>query len=152
MFRGDHPLTLDAKGRIAIPARHRERISELCAGALIITVSLTDKCLSMYPFPEWKRIEDDIQKLPTFDVQAQAIRHLLIGRATEMDMDSHGRILVPPALREWAELDKRVRLVGQGRKFEVWDEPRWLERIEALHGRDGTALSQPSEALSTLVL
>lgn len=152
MFRGDTPLNLDAKGRLAIPTRYRERLAEFCGGSLVVSTSLTDRCLSIYPFPEWKRIEDDIQTLPTFDKQAQAIRHLLIGRASEADMDTHGRILLPPALRDWAALDKRVRMVGQGKKFEVWSEDAWLEHIESLHGPAGELLAEPSGALASLVL
>ena len=152
MFRGDFALNLDAKGRLAVPARYRSLIGEKGGGALVVTVSLTDRCLSVYPFAEWRRIEEEIQQLPTFDRQAQAIRHLLIGRACEVEMDSHGRILVPPQLREWAGLDKRVQMVGQVMKFELWDEAAWRKRIDELHGPAGELMSEPSEALRALVL
>lgn len=152
MFRGDVALNLDAKGRLAVPARYRALIGEGGGGTLVVTVSLTDRCLSVYPFTEWQRIEEEIQRLPTFDRQAQAIRHLLIGRACEVDMDSHGRILVPPQLRDWAKLDKRVQMVGQVMKFELWDEAAWLQRIDELHGPAGELMAQPSEALRALVL
>ncbi len=152
MFRGDTPLNLDAKGRLAIPSRYRERLMDVCGGSLVTTISLTHRCLTVYPFPEWKRIEDDIQKLPTFDKNAQAIRHLLIGRASETDMDGHGRILVSPSLREWAGLDKRVRMVGQVQKFELWDQDAWLEHFEKLHAPSADVLDERSEILSSLVL
>ncbi len=152
MFRGDTPLNLDVKGRLAIPSRYRERLTDACGGSLVTTISLTHRCLTVYPFPEWKRIEDDIQKLPTFDKSAQAVRHLLIGRASETDMDSHGRILVSPPLREWAGLDKRVRMVGQVLKFELWDEDAWLEHFERLHAPSEDVVDERSEVLSSLVL
>ena len=152
MFRGDVLLNLDPKGRLAIPTRYRDRLAEACSGSLVATISLTERCLAVYPFPEWKRIEDHLQNLPALDQQAQAISHLLIGHAAECEMDSHGRILVPPSLREWAGLDKRVRMVGQIRKFELWDEDGWAVRREELLGQVGNLLKEPSEALRSLVL
>jgi MraZ protein len=149
VFRGDYSLNLDAKGRLAVPARFRALINERGGGALVVTVSLTDRCLTIYPLVEWQRIEEEIQQLPTFDRQAQAIRHLLIGRASEVEMDAHGRILLPPQLREWAHLDKRVQLVGQVRKFELWNQEAWLQRIDEVAGE---LMSEPSEALRSLVL
>lgn len=152
MFRGVFPVSLDAKGRMAVPSRYRERILDACGGALVVTVSVTDRCLTAYPAPEWKRIEDTLQGLPTFDKQAQALRHLLIGHAQEIDMDSHGRILLSPHLRQWAGLEGKINVVGQGSKFELWNEQGWAERIDSLHGPSGEAAGEPSEALRSIVL
>lgn len=152
MFRGDFQVSLDLKGRMAVPSRYRERILEECGGSLMVTVSVTHRCLTVYPSTEWQRIEDEIQSLPTFDRQAQALRHLLIGHAHESEMDGHGRILLSSQLREWAGLDRKVRVVGQVRKFELWDEAAWGARIEELHGPSGALLSEPSEALRSIVL
>ncbi len=152
MFLGDHPLNVDAKGRLAIPTRLRERVQDACGGALVLTIGLTEACLVAYPSPEWRRIQQDLQKLPTLDRQAQAISHLLIGHAAECDMDGQGRILIPANLRDWANLDKRVHLVGQGGKFELWDEGVWAERREELRKQAGELLLDPSEAVSSLVL
>ncbi len=152
MFLGDHPLNLDAKGRLAIPTRLRERVQDACGGALVLTISLTEVCLVAYPSPEWRRIQHDLQKLPTLDRQAQAISHLLIGHAAECDMDGQGRILIPANLRDWANLDKRVHLIGQGVKFELWDEGVWEARREELRKQAGELLLDPSEAVSSLVL
>ena len=96
MFRGDVSLSLDTKGRLAVPSRFRDRLSESCNSKLVVTISLMDRCLVLYPFPEWQRIENEIQSLPSLDPQVRAISHLLIGHATECDLDSHGRILLPP--------------------------------------------------------
>ena len=152
MFRGDLSLSLDPKGRLAIPTKYRERIAELCGGALVATISLTERCLVIYPSPEWRRIEQQLQALPALDPKAQAISRLLIGHASECEMDNQGRILVPPTLREVAALDRRVRMIGQVNKFELWDEDHWSARRNELLDQVGGLLKEPSEALRTLVL
>jgi MraZ protein len=152
VFRGDSALSLDDKGRLAIPSRYRERLVEVCGGSLVATIHLTERCLVVYPAPEFRRIETHLENLPTLDSQAQLISHLLIGNAQECDMDGHGRILLPPSLRDWAGLDKQVRMVGQIKKFELWDERGWVARREQLLGEVGQLLSRPSEALRGLVL
>ena len=147
-------MSLDTKGRLAVPTRYRERLAETCGGKLVATISLMDKCLSVYPFPDWLRIEDEIKALPALDPQVRAISHLLIGHATECDLDSHGRILLPQSLREFASLDKRVHMVGQVRKFELWDDGAWSARREDLLGQVGNLQLQASQsqALRDLVL
>nr|VFJ42807.1 MAG: MraZ protein [Candidatus Kentron sp. DK]VFJ47061.1 MAG: MraZ protein [Candidatus Kentron sp. DK] len=152
MFRGEHSLTLDPKGRLAVPSRYRERILESCNGKLVITISLTERCLAVYPFPDWQKIEDELRTLPALDRKAQAISHLLIGHATECDLDSHGRILIPPSLREFADLRKQVKVVGQAIKFELWDDGAWTRRRQELLGQVDELLSEPSDALRALVL
>lgn len=147
-------MSLDTKGRLAVPTRYRDRLAETCGGKLVATISLMDKCLSVYPFPDWQRIEDEIKGLPALDPQVRAISHLLIGHATECDLDSHGRILLPQSLRDFASLDKRVRMVGQVRKFELWDDDAWSARREELLGQMGNLQMQASQsqALRDLVL
>ncbi len=152
MFRGDLSLSLDSKGRLAVPSRYRDRLSESCNSKLVVTISLMDRCLVIYPFPEWQRIENEIQSLPSLDPQVRAISHLLIGHATECDLDSHGRILLPQNLREFASLDKRVRLIGQVQKLELWDESSWQTRREELLGQVGILPAEVSDALRNLVL
>jgi len=152
VFRGEYSLSLDAKGRIAVPTRYRERLSELCGGKLVVTISLLERCLSVYPAGHWQTIESELRALPALDRKAQAINHLLIGHATECDMDGHGRILVPGGLREFAALDKRVKLVGQIGRFELWDEEAWNARREELLGQVTDLLEAPSDALRALVL
>ena len=127
MFRGVHAINLDAKGRMAIPARYRQGLQDQCRGQLIITVD-RESCLLIYPLPEWETIEEKLTRLPTLDKKARALQRMLIGHASECELDSHGRILVPTMLREYASIDKRVILLGQGNKFELWDEQIWGER------------------------
>ena len=129
MFRGVNPLNLDAKGRMAMPMKYRAGLQSSCDGQLVITVD-RDRCLLVYPLPEWEEIERKLVKLPTFNAQTRRLQRLLIGHATEVELDGAGRILLPPPLREFADLDKRVTLVGQANKFELWDEGLWQERRE----------------------
>jgi MraZ protein len=152
VFRGEFGISMDSKGRLAIPARYRERLEDACGGKLVITISLLERCLVAYPFPDWQRIEDELRELPALDAKAQAISHLLIGHATECDLDGQGRILLPPSLREFAGLERRIRMVGQVRKFELWDEDVWTARRAELLSQVEELKSQPSDALRRLVL
>ena len=152
MFRGDVPLSLDPKGRLAIPTRYRDRLVETCGGVLVATVSLTERCLVVYPSSAWRAIEDQLKALPALDPQAQTINRLLIGHASDCEMDGQGRILIPATLREWAGLDRRVRMIGQINKFELWDEDAWAARRAELLDQVGGLLREPSEALRSLVL
>lgn len=130
MLRGVGIVNLDAKGRLAIPARHRERLRDLGGDRLIVTVD-RDRCLLAYPEPEWELIERKLAALPAFDPAARAIQRLYIGNAQEVDIDAQGRILLPQSLRDFAALDKRVACVGQGGKLELWDESAWNARMAA---------------------
>lgn len=136
---------------MAIPTRYRERLSERSGGQLVITVD-RDHCLLMYPLPDWEDIERKLVRLPSLNKQARRLQRLLIGHATDVEMDGHGRVLLPPPLREFAELNKRVVMIGQGNKFEVWDEQGWNERRDAWLAvdadDDGEALSAELESLS----
>jgi MraZ protein len=127
MFRGVNALTLDSKGRLAIPTRYRDDLLRHGNGRLVVTVD-RDHCLLLYPLPEWEEIERKLVKLPSFNPQARRLQRLLIGHATEVELDGNGRILVPPPLREFASLDKSIVMIGQGNKFEIWDEATWAAR------------------------
>lgn len=127
MYRGVSSINLDSKGRMAIPTRYREPLVRQCEGQMVVTVD-RDNCLLLYPLPEWEEIERKLVRLPSFNKQARRLQRLLIGHATEAEMDGSGRILLPPPLREFASLDKSVVLIGQGNKFEIWDEGIWSGR------------------------
>ena len=116
MFRGVFIVNLDVKGRLAVPAKYRERLQSSCDSQLVVTVD-RDRCLLLYPEPEWEVIESKLAALPAFDNTARAIQRLYIGNAQEVEMDAQGRILIPQYLRDFASLDKRVAFVGQGAKF-----------------------------------
>ena len=140
MFRGVNPINLDAKGRMAIPARYRDTITEHCCGHLVATIDTEERCLLLYPLAEWEEIQEKIEALPSFNPAARRIQRLLIGHATDLNMDSNGRLLLPAPLREYAELDKEIVLLGQGNKFEIWSEARWMStREEYLAEVEGVA-------------
>jgi len=128
-FRGINNIALDAKGRMAMPARYRERLLESCGGHLVVTVD-RDHCLLVYPLPEWEVIESKLIQLPSLNKQARLLQRLLIGHATELEMDGQGRILLPAMLRDFAGLTKKAVLIGQGKKLEIWDEDIWAESQE----------------------
>jgi MraZ protein len=145
MFRGPSKVTLDAKGRLAMPSRHRERILTRANGALVATVD-RDYCLLIYPLPEWEEIERKLVRLPALNKTARRLQRLMLGYATELEMDNQGRILLPRELREFAGLERQVMLIGQGNKFELWDEQRWIERRdEWLAADDGDFKDLPEE-------
>ncbi|MBN1237991.1 MAG: division/cell wall cluster transcriptional repressor MraZ [Gammaproteobacteria bacterium] len=149
MFRGASKVALDAKGRLAIPSRYRERITSRADGHLVATVDF-DHCLLIYPLPDWEEIERKLVRLPSLNPQARRLQRLMVGYATELDMDGHGRILVPRELRDFAGLDRQAMLIGQGNKFELWDEERWnTRRDEWLAAEEGEqGLPQELESLS----
>jgi MraZ protein len=128
VFRGVSELVLDAKGRLAIPARHRDGLATGGNGRLIITAD-HGGCLLIYPYVEWTPIETQLMALSSFNDSIRSLQRLIVGHADEVDIDAAGRVLVPPALRRYAGLDKRVVLVGQGRKLELWDDVKWQAQI-----------------------
>ncbi len=125
MFRGVSTLNLDVKGRLAIPTRHRDSLIAQSNGQLVITVNNSERCLWLYPLNEWEEIERKVVSLPSLDPAAQQLKRILIGHATDCELDRSGRVLLPPPLRQFAGLDKRVVLIGQGNKFELWNEELW---------------------------
>lgn len=149
MFRGVHNINMDAKGRLAMPARQREPLMEQCGGQIVVTVEPKSPCLVIYPLPEWERIERDIQSLPALKPGVKRLQRQLLGYATDLELDGNGRILLPPALREYAQLEKKLVLVGQANKFELWAEPLWLEEVDqpALDPDAGEELAEEVLAL-----
>ena len=152
MFRGINAILLDAKGRMAMPARYREQLQQNSVSQLVVTIDTESPCLLLYPLPEWEIIEQKVQALPSFNKAARRIQRLLIGHATEVELDANGRLLMPPLLREYAQLDKKVMLIGQGKKFELWDEQQWhTGRANWLKEETGPAGEMPDD-LQTLAL
>ncbi len=153
MFCGESILNLDVKGRLAMPSRYREELASTCDGRLVITVGLAAACLWVYARPTFEQVIENLTATPGLDKRATGLKRLLIGHACEPELDKHGRVLVPPNLRAHAALDKRVALVGQGNKFELWDEQAWInERDGLLESADELLDGSDSGALSELVL
>ncbi|WP_290649410.1 division/cell wall cluster transcriptional repressor MraZ [Aquisalimonas sp.] len=127
--RGVANLNLDTKGRMSFPSRFRDRLMSFCDGEVVVTAD-PERCLLVYPLPEWEEIEDKLMALPSLNAHARSLQRVYLGHATEAQLDGSGRILLPPPLREFAGLDKRVVLVGQGKRFELWDENAWNEQFD----------------------
>ncbi|MEC8523442.1 MAG: division/cell wall cluster transcriptional repressor MraZ [Pseudomonadota bacterium] len=125
MFRGLNTINLDAKGRLAITAKYRERLAVLCGGRLVVTIDTEERSLLIYPIDEWEDIEAKITALPSFDPRARRIQRLLVGHATDVEIDGSGRILLPASLREYAGLTKETVMIGQGKKLELWSKEAW---------------------------
>jgi MraZ protein len=133
VFRGVQHINMDTKGRLAIPARQREPLLEQCAGQIVVTIDTQSSCLCIYPMPAWERIEQDLQNLPSLNPAVKRFQRLMLGYATDIELDSNGRMLLPPSLRDYAKLEKKLVLVGQGNKLELWSEELWIiERDKAL--------------------
>jgi len=131
MFRGVHNIILDAKGRMAVPARYRQLLRESNDGALVVTIDTEEACLLVYPLNEWEPIQAKLEALPSFNPAARRIQRLIIGHATDLELDANGRMLLPAPLREYAGLKKKMVMMGQGNKFELWDEDHWDERRQS---------------------
>jgi MraZ protein len=128
VFRGVNGVNIDVKGRMVMPTRYRDRLQQDSRGCVVLTIDTEERCLLMYPISAWEEIESKLAALPSFNAAARRIQRLLIGHATEAEIDNHGRILLPPLLREYAGVSKRAMLVGQGKKFELWDDAHWNKR------------------------
>lgn len=149
MFRGVNNINMDAKGRVALPTRFRELVHDCCSGRLVITIDMDDKCLLVYPVNEWEEIERKISSGPSLNKLTRRMQRLLIGHATDVELDSSDRILIPPPLRQYAELDKKVVLIGQGKKLELWSEALWEEgRVEWLKDGSDSLEGLPEEIAS----
>jgi MraZ protein len=120
VFRGVNGVNIDVKGRMVMPTRYRDRLQQDSRGCVVLTIDTEERCLLMYPISAWEEIESKLAALPSFNAAARRIQRLLIGH--------HGRILLPPLLREYAGVSKRAMLVGQGKKFELWDDAHWNKR------------------------
>lgn len=125
MYRGINAVVIDAKSRMVMPVRYRERLQSVSQSQLVITIDPEERCLLIYSKQDWEMIESKLATLPSFNSAARRIQRLLMGHATDVDMDAQGRVLLPGLLKSYAGLEKSAMLVGQGKKFELWDESHW---------------------------
>jgi MraZ protein len=128
MFRGINSVNLDAKGRMALPSRHREDLSR-SDNRMVVTIDSRERCLLLYPLTEWDAVQARLEALSNMKRSARVLQRLLIGHATDVELDSSGRVLLPPMLREYAGLSKKLVLLGQGNKIEIWSEELWQPRL-----------------------
>jgi MraZ protein len=148
MFRGANQLTIDAKGRMVMPTRYRDRLQESCAGKLVVTVD-KQQCLMIYPEPAWEEIERRIMRLPNANPHIRLMQQVMVGRAAELELDSHGRLLLPLDLREFAQLTRDAVLVGQLTRFDLWDEARWKDINAAWFASGPTPASELPDELKS---
>jgi len=147
VFRGVAQLNLDSKGRLAVPARYRDVLLSRCSGHLVITAD-SDRCLLIYPLPDWEPIEQKLMHLSSFNAQIRELQRRIVGYAEDVQMDATGRILVSPALRGYAQLGKSVVLVGQGAKFELWNQEQWEQLMDKADGFGSGGLPPELEGFS----
>jgi transcriptional regulator MraZ len=152
VFRGFNKISIDNKGRLAVPSRYRELISVQAENSLVITLNPLDRSLWLYPLPEWDVIEDKLAALSDFDKQSRRTKQMMRGYATDCQLDSQGRILIPKELRSYSDLTKQAVILGQGNKFEIWNEKAWeVQRDEWLETVGDDLVSTP-ESLQSLSL
>lgn len=146
MFQGATALSLDAKGRIAIPTRHRDALAP--DGAPFIITAHLHRCLLIYPQAAWGPLSEEISAMPGLDPAVASFKRLIVGFAQTEELDSAGRVLVAPSLRQWAGLEKQLWLVGQGSHFELWSDAGWQAQQAAMLELDINALPPGFESLS----
>lgn len=152
MFRGATLVNLDSKGRLAVPTRYREMLNEGSQGQMVCTIDLHQPCLLLYPLPEWEIIEQKLSRLSSMNPAERRVQRLLLGHASECQMDNAGRILLANTLRQQASLSKQVMLVGQFNKFELWDEQTWYQQIREDIDEERSSKQPLSERLQDLSL
>lgn len=152
MFRGINCINLDDKSRMILPTRYRESIKSHAANQLVATIDTEERCLLLYPLPDWENIQAKVEALSSFNSTTRRIQRLLIGHATDLNIDSNGRILLPQTLKEYANITKKVMLVGQGKKFEIWDEDYWLKQRDSWLEQGSCSLESMPEDLRSISL
>lgn len=146
MFRGINSVNLDAKGRMALPSKHRESLLADGDGRLVVTIDANERCLLLYALGEWEKVQAQLESLSNMKRSARLIQRLLIGHATDVELDANGRLLLPPMLREYARLEKKLVLLGQSNKIEIWSEELWQQRLDAwLEERSADVLDDGDE-------
>lgn len=152
MFRGATVVNLDSKGRLAVPTRYREKLLGIAAGQMVCTIDIHNPCLLLYPLPEWEIIEQKLSRLSGMNLDERRVQRLLLGHASECQMDNAGRLLLAPVLRQHAGLTKEVMLVGQFNKFELWDETSWYQQVKEDIDTERSSSGTLSERLQDLSL
>ncbi len=130
MFRGTSAITLDTKNRITMPTKYRDELFADCQGKMVCTVDIQHACLLLYPLPEWEEIELKLCQLSSMNPQERVFQQVILGNASDCEMDKNGRLLINGPLRNHAALEKNIMLVGQLRKFEIWNESAWQEQMQ----------------------
>ncbi|ELY4102626.1 division/cell wall cluster transcriptional repressor MraZ [Cronobacter sakazakii] len=152
MFRGATLVNLDSKGRLSVPTRYRDLLYDASSGQMVCTIDIHHPCLLLYTLPEWVIIEQKLSRLSSMNPAERRVQRLLLGHASECQMDSAGRLLLAPVLRQHAGLTKQVMLVGQFNKFELWDEATWHQQVREDIDAEQSSYEVLSERLQDLSL
>ena len=147
MFQGASQINLDAKGRMAVPTRVRETLTQGGTVGVVLTAH-PDGCLLLYPAPGWEPVRAKVMAFPSTNAHASLWKRLLIGFAEDLALDGAGRLLISPELRSYAHIEKRVMCVGQGTNFEIWDLANWNEQLERLRSGGNPTLPPGMENFS----
>ncbi|MEM8593550.1 MAG: division/cell wall cluster transcriptional repressor MraZ [Pseudomonadota bacterium] len=148
--RGIYNINMDAKGRMALPAKLRAHLPNDGAGLLVCTIDVQSRCLVIYPEDEWSSVEEQLQSLPSLDIKSRRFKRLILGHASDLEPDSNGRVLIPSVLREFASLDKKIVVLGQAKKIEVWDETAWVKERELALDEVADDFEELSESMMSL--
>ncbi len=144
---------MDSKGRMAIPTRYRAVLESMCGGEIVITIDMKSTCLTLSPLPAWRKFEENVAALPTFDEFGEMLSRFVVGQAKDVQIDNSGRVLIPQELRDYAEFEKKLILVGRTQRLELWSENNWnLERDKSQENYRSMLLDkeQMSDALKKL--
>ena len=125
MFNGAPNLSLDAKGRMAIPTRYRDAL-----GSNVVITADPSGCLLLFPAAGWQPFEDRVSALPNMNPKIKAMQRLWLGYMTETEVDAAGRVVLSLEMRTYAKIDRKVQFVGQRDRFELWSEAGWQKEIE----------------------
>ena len=152
LFRGVSSVNMDAKGRMALPVRYRELLQDVSDGRVVVTIDVDERCLLLYPLQTWEKIQGELEALPNVNSTARRLQRLLIGHATDMELDGSGRMLLPQMLRDYAQLSKKLVLLGQGKKLEIWAEEVWTERRDEWLAETDAAAAEDVAGLQSISL
>ena len=135
---------------MALPSRNRESVQLVSEGKVVVTIDMRESCLLLYPLPEWEIVQRKLEGLSNINPQARLLQRLLIGHATDLELDGNGRLLLPAMLRDYADLQKKLVLVGQGNKIEIWSDDQWRERMQSWLASDAADLLQDGDTFTGL--
>jgi len=147
VFQGAAQISLDAKGRMTVPTRTRDPLTQGGTVKLVLTAH-PDGCLLLFPSPAWEPIRARVMSFPSLDRQFSVWKRLLVGFAQDVEIDGAGRLLLPPEMRDFAHINRQVMFVGQGSHYEIWDLEQWKQQLENLRSGGNTNLPPGMENFS----
>ena len=147
VFQGAAQISLDAKGRMTVPTRTRDPLTQGGTVKLVLTAH-PDGCLLLFPSPAWEPIRARVMSFPSLDRQFSVWKRLLVGFAQDVEIDGAGRLLLPPEMRDFAHIARQVMFVGQGSHYEIWDLEQWKQQLENLRSGGNTNLPPGMENFS----